>query len=388
MCKPTDKSPKVVEPVDLRTLQESIPKHCWERSFITSFSYLLRDVALSAIATAIYVICIPAECPSGIINTLAWYTAQFLWFWVQGVIWTGLWVIAHECGHHAFCTNDAVSDFIGWILHSALLVPFFSWQYTHGRHHKNNNHLLDNETHVPMTRNGFEKSPFKKFAEVLGEDGFAVVQIVLHLLFGWPMYIIMGMTGCRRTPNGTRVKGTHTHFFPNRNAFHKNYPQWKVYASTFGVCSMLYILYSWAQVRGLSEVVRMYVGPYLVTNLWLVLYTWLHHTDTDIPQYGEEEWTWLKGAKSTIDRNYGIYDFFHHHIGSTHVCHHIFSQIPHYHSEEATQHLKMALGDEYFSSDEYWMTALWRVSLDCIFVESVDGVQYYKGFDDIRSKND
>jgi omega-6 fatty acid desaturase (delta-12 desaturase) len=387
MCKPKPDIKAPAKPVDLRTLQESIPKHCWERSFVTSFAYLLEDVLLSLIATAVYITIVPATCPSGFFQATAWIFAQLLWFWVQGVIWTGLWVVAHECGHHAFCTNDAVSDFIGWVIHSALLVPFFSWQYTHGRHHKNNNHLLDNETHVPVTRSGFKKS-FEKLAHTLGEDGFAIFQIVAHLFFGWPAYIIIGLTGCRRTPNGKRVKGFHTHFFPNNNAFHKNYPSWKVYASTFGVGGMLYLLYSWAQVRGWSEVVRMYVGPYIVVNLWLVLYTWLHHTDTQIPQYGEGDWTWLKGAKSTIDRNYGIYDFFHHHIGSTHVCHHIFSQIPHYHAEEATIHLKRALGAEYFCSDENWMLSLWRVSKECLFVESVDGVQYYKGYDDIRTKRE
>ena len=38
------------------------------------------------------------------------------------------------------------------------------------------------------------------------------------------------------------------------------------------------------------------------TNAWLVLYTWLQHNDPSVPQYGEDEWTWVKGALSTIDR--------------------------------------------------------------------------------------
>ena len=33
-------------------------------------------------------------------------------------------------------------------------------------------------------------------------------------------------------------------------------------------------------------VVALYVGPYMVTNAWLVLYTWLQHTDVDVPHYG------------------------------------------------------------------------------------------------------
>lgn len=35
---------------------------------------------------------------------------------------------------------------------------------------------------------------------------------------------------------------------------------------------------------------------------------------------------WLRGALSTVDRSYGILDYFHHHIADTHVAHHLFSQ--------------------------------------------------------------
>jgi omega-6 fatty acid desaturase (delta-12 desaturase) len=31
---------------------------------------------------------------------------------------TGLWVIAHECGHRAFSPNEAFGDAVGLILHS------------------------------------------------------------------------------------------------------------------------------------------------------------------------------------------------------------------------------------------------------------------------------
>jgi omega-6 fatty acid desaturase (delta-12 desaturase) len=34
-----------------------------------------------------------------------------------------LWVIAHECGHRAFSNSVAFGDFVGLLLHSALLVP-------------------------------------------------------------------------------------------------------------------------------------------------------------------------------------------------------------------------------------------------------------------------
>ena len=48
----------------------------------------------------------------------------------------------------------------------------------------------------------------------------------------------------------------------------------------------------------------MYWPAYLWTNFWLVLYTWLQHTDIDLPHFGEDEWTWIRGALCTIDRPY------------------------------------------------------------------------------------
>ena len=51
-------------------------------------------------------------------------------------------------------------------------------------------------------------------------------------------------------------------------------------------------------------------------NFWLVLYTWLQHTDVDVPHLDAAAWTWEKGAFLSIDRPYGaVLDFLHHRIG-------------------------------------------------------------------------
>lgn len=50
---------------------------------------------------------------------------------IQGTCATGVWVLAHEAGHGAFSPQAWVNDTVGWIFHSALLVPYFSWKYTH-----------------------------------------------------------------------------------------------------------------------------------------------------------------------------------------------------------------------------------------------------------------
>ena len=49
-----------------------------------------------------------------------------------------------------------------------------------------------------------------------------------------------------------------------------------------------------------------------------------------------QEWSYLRGGLSTIDRDFGVFNKIHHDIG-THVLHHLFPQIPHYHLTEATE---------------------------------------------------
>merc|ERR1712072_136647 len=65
------------------------------------------------------------------------------------------------------------------------------------------------------------------------------------------------------------------------------------------------------------------------------------------PALRYDEWTWVRGALCTIDRPYaelfGFFDWVHHHIGSTHLRPHLFSNLPCYHAVEATKHLKAYL---------------------------------------------
>ena len=39
-----------------------------------------------------------------------------------------------------------------------------------------------------------------------------------------------------------------------------------------------------------------------------------------------QEWSYLRGGLTTLDRDYGIFNKIHHDIG-THVVHHLFSQV-------------------------------------------------------------
>lgn len=56
-----------------------------------------------------------------------------------------------------------------------------------------------------------------------------------------------------------------------------------------------------------------------------VAITYLHHTHPEAPHYEADEWTFIKGAASTVDRDFGfIGRHIFHGIIEYHVVHHMF----------------------------------------------------------------
>ncbi|XP_021771980.1 omega-6 fatty acid desaturase, endoplasmic reticulum isozyme 1-like [Chenopodium quinoa] len=146
---------------------------------------------------------------------------------------------------------------------------------------------------------------------------------------------------------------------------------------------VLFLLYKVAMTKGLVWLIYMYGFPLLVVNGFLVTITYLQHTHPALPYYDSSEWDWLKGALSTMDRDYGVLNKVFHNITDTHVAHHLFSTMPHYHAMEATKAIKPILGDYYQFDGTPFYKALWREAKECLYVEPDDdsqqkGVYWYK----------
>lgn len=58
--------------------------------------------------------------PNPHLYTFAKFSIWALYTFFTGLFATGLWVIAHECGHQAFSESKMVNNTVGWILHSGL----------------------------------------------------------------------------------------------------------------------------------------------------------------------------------------------------------------------------------------------------------------------------
>ena len=143
----------------------------------------------------------------------------------------------------------------------------------------------------------------------------------------------------------------------------------KVWYSDIGVALTVGLMAYWAMQTSFATVFGLYVAPYLFTNFWLVLYTWLQHTDVDVPHFEGDDWNLVKGAFMTIDRPYGkVYDFLHHRIGSTHVAHHINHTIPHYNAVKATEAIKQNWPDLYLFDPTPIAQATWRVGSECVAI--------------------
>lgn len=299
---------------------------------------------------------------------------------VAGTLAGGCWVLAHECGHNAFHPNPTIENGVGLVLHSLLLVPYFSWQRSHAVHHSHCNHLEAGETHVPSEGKSSWGIFTMDLKRILGVPVYGAISILVHLLLGWPLYLIFGITG------GPEHGFPTSHFvdFPPFNSGRRQlFPgKWKglMQISNLGLLFVIALLVVWASQTSILRVLCVYGLPYLVINAWLVAYTWMQHTDPQIPHFSSADWDWAKGALQTVDRPYGpLLNLLHHGIGSTHVVHHLNPRIPHYNAWRATEILRNAFPDHVRVDATPIHQALWKVGCRCSYVsrKDQDGGYYY-----------
>ena len=100
---------------------------------------------------------------------------------------------------------------------------------------------------------------------------------------------------------------------------------------------------------GIFPVIAIYIGPLLVVNSWLVVYT-CHHTDSDVPHLPNKNFPIWKGIYLLTGLTVKSLIFFII-IGSSHVVHHVCPTIPHYHAKKATALIKKPLKSISFNPD-------------------------------------
>ncbi|KAJ7487804.1 fatty acid desaturase-domain-containing protein [Mycena latifolia] len=387
--------------LSMKDLLSSIPPHCFERSALRSAMYPIWDLfvigslwKLTAIADSYTVALSPTT------RTLASFSLWSLYGFFAGLFAMGLWIVAHEAGHGAFSTSKNINNFVGWVLHSALGVPYHSWRISHAKHHAATGHMTQDQVFVPWTRSQMGLPPLdsarddvlgsnvseavqSEIWEAIGDSPiYAFLQCVVYLLAGLPMYLMFNTAGQARYPKGTN------HFSPSSVIFAKHqYNQ--IVLSDLGIFIWLGLIVLSCYHYSFATVFRVYLVPYIWVNHWLVLITFLQHSDPLVPHYRAEMFNFQRGALCTMDRSLlgdlgpvmgwlGAHAT--HGISETHVLHHVTSKIPHYHAWEATYALRerlAAAGIKLVGRPGGW-AEVYRVMRECRFVEDEGSVVFYK----------
>ncbi|KAL8841792.1 MAG: hypothetical protein Q9170_000825 [Blastenia crenularia] len=373
----------------IKQIRDAIPTHCFQRSGAKGLGYVTRDIV--SLATTFYLFhtfVTPENVPSTPVRAVLWAAYTF----VQGLFGTGLWVLAHECGHQSFSPSKTLNDTVGWFCHSALLVPYFSWKISHGKHHKATGHLQRDMVFVPKTRDEYASKIghyAHELSELMEETPILTAGTMIgQQLVGWLLYISANVTGHNFHENQSegRGKGKRNGFGGSVNHFDPSSPLYEakdsklILLSDLGLAITLLALVLVGRNFGWVNLAVWYFLPYLWVNHWLVAITFLQHTDPTLPHYEPKSWNFARGAAATIDREFGfIGRHLFHGIIETHVLHHFVSTIPFYNADEATEAIKPVMGQHYRSNVEDgpigFLKSMWRSARMCQWIEPCEGAQ-------------
>lgn len=294
----TTEFPSIIE------LKNALPSHVFRSDLKRSMYYVGKDLAICA---ALYAGLLVAENQPYIALRVA-YTVVY-WF-LQGTFFWSLFVLGHDCGHGSFSSYSLLNDVVGTALHSFILVPFYQWKLSHRFHHRHTGNIDKEEIFYPVRERDIHKDM------TLFRPGFM-------LGFSWFAYLVIGYSP--RKIN---------HFNMSETIFENH-----MFGCASSLCSfalMVCCLFKYTSTFGLIAVIVHYFVPLLVFASWLVIVTFLHHNEVEIPWYSDKMWDNVRGQISSVDRDYGWAQELTHNIG-THQVHHLFTAIPHYHLEDARE---------------------------------------------------
>ena len=110
---------EIKEVFSLKEIRAAIPDHLFVKS---EFRFLL-SVVISGGLTGLIAYLAYLYIPLNIYYLPVWLAYAY----ICGTVATGLWVLGHEAGHGAFSKHKILNEILGFVLHSLLLVPYFSW---------------------------------------------------------------------------------------------------------------------------------------------------------------------------------------------------------------------------------------------------------------------
>jgi len=301
---------------------KAIPDHCFQSSVLRSFIHVVKDVVI-VVSLWLALRFVVAQFDLLDLPALLLVPVYVLYWALQGTMFWAIFVLGHDCGHGSFSKYWLVNDVVGTILHSFILVPYYSWKWTHNKHHKNTGNWDTDEIFMPLPED-------KQLSKVILDHYF-------FLGTSWFAYLFVG------------YRDYHSHLNPFDSIFTGKKMQ--ISSSVVALLGMLTLVGWYAEHFGFLNMVFDYLIPVFIFASWLVVVTFLHHHEEEVPWYPNSNWNYVKGNLSSVDRDFGVLHWMTHNIG-THQVHHLFPRIPHYHLLEATQHFRAAFPEFVIRSDD------------------------------------
>lgn len=207
-------------------------------------------------------------------STVLYYTVVTVYSFSQGIVWTGLWVIAHDCGHSAFSSSGLINDLVGFTLHSALLAPYFSWKSTHRRHHIYANHVEKDLNYVPPNRSDYaaKLGHTMRILDEASQDAPLVLffRIVLQQLAGWNWYILSNIT-C--PPSAVIKKGMsawrYSHFDPWGGLFRDTEVLAVILSDIGCLVTISVLVWLYNVFDSLETLFWVYIVPWIWVSHWI-----------------------------------------------------------------------------------------------------------------------
>ena len=268
-------------------IKRTIPQRCFQPKVSTSMFYATKDLFMAITCFLFFFIIIRS------IDNLYFKLPFVVVYWaIQGTIFTAIFVVGHDCGHGSFSNHSLLNDVVGSILHSFLMAPYFMWKLTHRHHHKNTSNLEKDEVFYPVRKS----APGSRNRAVPG----------FGLGTGWYGYLLFGY--------GPRPIN---HFNITNPLFNGHFLGCSL--SLISMTFMSLLLYKFYCLFGLMNLFVFYFIPDFVFGSYCVIITFLQHTELNLPWFADDNWNFVKGQLSSVDRHYGSVHNIIHNIGTHQV---------------------------------------------------------------------
>jgi len=347
-----------LEDVKLADIVKTLPAECFEKKPWKALSLALINVLLVGLGYWGL-----AVSPG--------YLLPFLWIFT-GTSLAGLFMVAHDCGHHSFAKRHWVNDLIGHLLLTPLLYPFYNWRIQHNRHHNLTNKLgregwrqlhdivnstVDPYWHPVRSENYASLRPHNRWIYEMVRGHFWWLATVEN----WWSQIVINVS---KLPEQNRPKVRFS----------------RAVVITFAAIALPTLILT----TGIWGLIKFWLVPWLLYHFWFSTITLIHHTSQGTVWKSGSEWNAAQAQlNGTVHCNYPRWVEFLLHDINYHVPHHIAPGIPAYNLRMAHQSLKQNWG-KYIRECNFSWSLIQEITSQCHLYSYAE--ERYQSFDEAKRK--